>query len=306
MRSGYNAGMADGQTDSGEVEAGVELRDGALVGPLHAARNGAADQAGSIHDDATASVLGFRGGTVAGSVHMDQFVPVLLEAFGQRFFERGALSLYFLNATVDRERVRARAEAPAAGATQIRVAMAREDGLPVCEGSASFGDHSKSELATRDLRASDSSELRILRDIGPGFSLGESRVKLGLERQAKRVGQGLVSGALDWYVDQSPWGAPIAAPSSAVELLWAAPTQALRGHTGKAVGLFGAIEVAHHAGPIFLEETYTVSASVVAVGQSPKTEYLWFDAEARDAEATRVASLRMLLRFMKASSPLYQ
>ena len=41
-------------------------------------RNSAAEVKGSIHDDATASKLGFRGGTVAGSIHMDQFVPGLL------------------------------------------------------------------------------------------------------------------------------------------------------------------------------------------------------------------------------------
>ena len=34
-------------------------------------RNSAAEVKGSIHDDATASKLGFRGGTVAGSIHMD-------------------------------------------------------------------------------------------------------------------------------------------------------------------------------------------------------------------------------------------
>jgi len=42
-------------------------------------RNSAAEVKGSIHDDATASKLGFRGGTVAGSIHMDQFVPGLLK-----------------------------------------------------------------------------------------------------------------------------------------------------------------------------------------------------------------------------------
>jgi hypothetical protein len=56
---------------------------------------------------------------------------------------------------------------------------------------------------------------------------------------------------------------------------------------------------------VFLEETYTVTAEVAAVGQSPKTEYLWFDALASDAAGRAIASMRMQLRFMKASSPLY-
>jgi hypothetical protein len=53
-----------------------------VAGPLWAARNWSADDgAGSIHDDETASKLGFRGGTVAGDVHMNQFPPVLQKRF---------------------------------------------------------------------------------------------------------------------------------------------------------------------------------------------------------------------------------
>ncbi|MCP4002894.1 MAG: hypothetical protein GY725_01735, partial [bacterium] len=69
----------------------VQLSKGTLSGPAVAARNWSADAEGSIHDDATASKLGFRGGTVAGNIHMDQFVPVLVEAFGNEWFETGHL-----------------------------------------------------------------------------------------------------------------------------------------------------------------------------------------------------------------------
>jgi len=274
-----------------------------LAGELRRARNGAIDQKGSIHDDATASKLGFRGGTVAGSVHMDQFPPLLLRVFGPAFFETGALSLYFQNATVDREAVRAYAEEPAPGESQMRVFMTRDDGLEVCEGTASLGDATRSALRTRDLRGSDPAELRILAELEPGMDLGSEKVSLDVERQRRRVARDLCSGPLDWYTGPSPWGGPIAAPSAAVELLWAAPTRALREHTGRAVGLFGAIEIAHLAGPIRMDATYSVSARVVAVGQSPKTEYLWFDSLAADERGREVAAMRMLLRFMKASSP---
>jgi hypothetical protein len=276
-----------------------------LGGELRQARNGASDQKGSIHDDATASKLGFRGGTVAGSVHMDQFPPLLLRIFGPSFFETGALSLYFQNATIDRELVRAYAEEPRLEETQIRVYMERVDGLDVCEGTASLGDFSRSALRTRDLRGCDPAELRILAALRPGMELGVEKVRLGPERQRERIARDLCSGPLEWYSAPSPWGGPIAAPSAAVELLWAAPTRALREHTGRAVGLFGAIEIAHIAGPILLDATYTVTGRVAAVGQSPKTEYLWFDSLAADEQGGEVAAMRMLLRFMKASSPRY-
>ena len=72
-----------------------------VTGPLGAARNWSTDEgAGSIHDDETAENLGFRGGTVAGDIHMNQFPPVLVNIFGEQWFERGNLSLNFRNATV--------------------------------------------------------------------------------------------------------------------------------------------------------------------------------------------------------------
>ena len=42
-----------------------------------------------------------------GSSQLGVFPPLLLRAFGNRWFERGTLSMYFLNATTDREAVRA-------------------------------------------------------------------------------------------------------------------------------------------------------------------------------------------------------
>jgi hypothetical protein len=72
-----------------------------ISGPVRQPRNLAAHIVGSIHDDDTAAALGFRGGTVAGSVHLDQFPPLLVQAFGQRWFETGSLSLYFRHATTD-------------------------------------------------------------------------------------------------------------------------------------------------------------------------------------------------------------
>jgi hypothetical protein len=96
-------------------------QDGVLAGPFRRPRNTAADVRGSIHDDATAKDLGFRGGTVAGSIHMEQFPPVLVRAFGERWFETGSLSTYFRNVTTDGEPVRAFVRTPAAGATDTQV-----------------------------------------------------------------------------------------------------------------------------------------------------------------------------------------
>jgi len=279
-----------------------------IEGPLWRGRNWSAeDGQGSIHDDATAAKLGFRGGTVAGNIHMDQYAPVLVKAFGQRWFERGSLSLFFLNATIDGEAVRVSAAKPDARNNAIDVGMAREDGMPVSAGTASLYDHSFTALKTRDLRAVPPEQLRILKPLAVGQSLGEYDVTLDIDRFRQRLGAGLVSDPLPWYSGSSPWGGAIASPSLLVELLWGPPMRGLTTAIGNSggVGLFGAIEVAHHNGPVFQDRRYHVSARVAAVTESPKTESLWFDSSAHDDTGTLVVTQRMMLRFMKDSSPLY-
>jgi hypothetical protein len=276
-----------------------------ISGKVWPGRNWSADAEGSIHDDDTASELGFRGGTVAGDVHMNQFPPVLIEVFGREWFERGNLSLHFLNATVDKEKVQVFSEELAEGENQVRVWMNRDDDLPVAAGTAALGGHSASELQTRDLRACDPSELKILPKVHANLSLGEYDHFASPERQFQLYDQGLISDPLDWYRTGSPWGDVIAAPSTLVQTLWGVPMDGLRPHVGDAVGLFGAIEIGQVHGPLILNREYHLSSEVVCVGQSPKTEYLWFDTTAFDKSGVKTATLRMMLRFMKASSPLY-
>jgi hypothetical protein len=60
----------------------ITIAVGRIVGPLRRSVNQAQDVKGSIHNDKVASKLGFRGGTVAGSIHLELFPPVLLMAFG--------------------------------------------------------------------------------------------------------------------------------------------------------------------------------------------------------------------------------
>ncbi|MEM7080418.1 MAG: hypothetical protein AAF513_17505 [Pseudomonadota bacterium] len=278
-----------------------------IKGPLWAAVNWSADAgAGSIHDDSTAEELGFRGGTVAGDVHMNQFPPVLLEVFGERWFESGNLSLSFKNATVDREQVQVFAEPLAPGANQTKVWMERADGMLVSKGTAAVGDHSASELRRKDLRPCDPSELRILHRLHPGMSLGEYDIVTDPTKQFDRFDQGVISDPLDWYRDASPWGEPIAAPCTIVQYLWGYPIQTLTPYIQGSVGLFGAIEVGYTHGPLLMNRKYHLTSEVICVGQSPQTEYVWYETLAYDEAERLVATMRMQGRSMKASAAAYQ
>ena len=281
-------------------------RDGVLSGLLRRPRNLAANLRGSIHDDATAQKLGFRGGTVAGSIHMEQFPPLMLRAFGERWFETGSLSTYFRNATTDGEPVRAFAEVPAtrAGNTQVRVWMERDDGTLVLEGTASIGSPAEPSMLRQKLAESrEAGELRILEHLAAGTKIPSMPTRLTAAEAAPRLK--VITEPLDWYADASPWGGAIANPGLVVHAM-------VRLQDGMhlrpgAVGLYGAIEVRHINGPVFVEHDYEVSGSILAVGQTPKTEYFWYESIMRDpANGNDVASMIMMLRFMKASSQLWR
>jgi len=289
----------------------IELRDQVLVGPLRRSVNSARNVRGSIHDDSTATKRGFRGGTVAGSIHLELFAPLLLRAFGERWFERGTLSIYFLNATTDREAVRAFVRQPPADAAgqaadvQVDAWIEREDGMRVAEGTASVGAPDEpTALMRRPLDRFDPGQLRILGALKVGYQFEGSDVILTRAAMAERMKE--ITELLPWYTGPSPWGGAIATPATMVQLLYASPIASLRGKLGAAVGLFGAIEIRNLHGPVLVDHRYRVTGNIVSLGQSPKTEYLWFETALNDLDRKRIAEMRMLLRFMKASSPLYQ
>ena len=288
-----------------------------ITGRVRLPRNLAAHIVGSIHDDDTAAALGFRGGTVAGSVHLDQFPPLLLEAFGEPWFETGSLSLYFRHATTDGEAVQAFVERPPTGGhdPQVRAWMttqvsdsdqAAAGGLLVAEGTAAVGNpQAASALHERDLRPADPAGLKILQALKTGDVLGDLRVAVNSERQGSMINRGAMTEPLDWYSARSPWGGPIASPSGVVGLLYTQLLAETSKAMGEHVGLFGAIEIRFRAGPVFLDRDYRVTGEVAAVSQTPRTEVLWFDSRALDDHDEPVVEMRMMLRQMKQSSPRY-
>lgn len=298
-----------------QTESGVVRSDGVLRGPVRAPvnramrrtdDNPARARAGSIHDDAVAQKLGFRGGTIAGSIHMDQFPPVLLEAFGTAWFETGSLSLAFKNATISGDEVVAVAGVPD-GTTdvQVPVRMERPDGTLVAEGTASVGTPDEpAHLHDIDLRSTPPQELRILRGVTAGDRLPGHDATPDPRALQGRIDAGALTEPLPWYTGESPWGGSIANPSTVVQLLRNRSGDFGR-NIASAVGLFGAIEIRYHRGPVRFGTHYRVEGEVVAVGSSPKTEYVWYDTRAFEDADSPVASMRMQLRWMKASSPLY-
>jgi hypothetical protein len=293
--------------DMQSITEEVKERDGLFLGQWRRPVNSAIHIVGSIHDNNMASSLGFRGGTVAGSIHFELFPPVLLRAFGQRWFERGSLSIYFLDPTVDREEVRAVVAVPALGDnTQVETWAERPDGRRIGEGTAAVGEPGVvSALMGRDVSKYPPGELRILAKASAGDRFPEMPVEVTPLIMENRLR--VITDPLPWYVGDSPWGDPLATPCHMVDLMRAAGDAYLRSvQQAEAVPLYGAIEVRNVNGPVFAGRAYRNGGAIVSLGQSPKTEYLWYDAYLEDGDGGRIAEMRMMYRFMKASSPIYQ
>ena len=283
--------------------AEITEQGGKLIGPFRAPKNLAASAKGSIHDDETAHKLGFRGGTVAGSIHMEQFPPILIRAFGNAWWETGSLSCYFRNATLHEERVRPIVEVPTrATDIQVPVWMERDDGLQVLEGTASVGDPGEPTALRRRLaNLAPRGETRILAHLEPGLTTERFPARFSLEEHRARLEA--TTEPLEWYTGDSPWGGPIVNPGMAVTILRAAE-RGIPMRENRAVGLFGAIEVRFLAGPVFAERDYECAARLLAVGETPRSEYLWYESTLYEGDRG-VAAMIMMLRFMKGSSELW-
>lgn len=276
------------------------------VGQVRRPRNLHLTAAGSIHDDNTAQKLGFRGGTIAGSYHMEQAVPVALELFGPTWFETGTMSAYFRRATVDGEPVQVFGGdvVPYETGQRATLQMSTPEGERVWDGSATVGcPTGASQLADR-IVGRDADQVRILAAIEPGEKLDLGDLILDGTRQRGRLHDGLMTEPLEWYDNSSPWGPGVASPPTAVSFTFETVKHALAERRGAGVGLYGAIELRHLAGPLLLDQTYRVTSTVLAVGCTPKTEYVWTDTVA-SRDGVPIAAVLMMSRVMKASSELY-
>jgi hypothetical protein len=255
----------------------------------------ASEAKGSIHDDATATKLGFRGGTVAGSIHLDQFVPKLLEIYGDAWFERGGLSLYFTQATVDREEVQC---ATAPSEDRLRLTMHNRQGALICQGTASANPDAASELAKRfeTQTASTPGTLRILAAMQVGDENRDLPVRVAPETLART--QTVIT---EWLPAYETGTLP---PSLVIHMAHMTREAVMAKSTRPQVALYGALEVQYLAGPLKVGVDYLARTKVLKLSESPKTENIWY--EVIFAEGGRdIARVLYFLRVLKGSSPLW-
>ncbi|MCK5343797.1 MAG: hypothetical protein KAR20_10355 [Candidatus Heimdallarchaeota archaeon] len=285
----------------------ITIKDGYMYGDWRAPENLWRGLTTSIHDDGVAKKVGMRGGTIPGTIHLSMFAPVLLKIFGDKWFEKGSLSLYYTFATIDREEVRAVVKIPPEGAQDVQVEARAEmrDGKVIASGTVALGDPDElSYLQALDLKNSPPEDLRILAGNKPGDILTPRDVSI-TQKQADK-GLGAITDHLDYCKGKSPWGNSILSPTAMFSLMSLGYNQ-LDTDLSKAVPFYGATEITNIAGPAMVDVPYRVTGKIASVGVSRKTEYFWVDAILEEKETgNKVASMRHMNRFMKAGSPLYE
>ena len=276
----------------------------AITGEWRRPVNTAAHQKGGIHDDDTATDLGFRGGTVAGAIHMEQFPPLLLEMFGADFWQTGTLSMYFRSATVDREPVRCLTTEPkrVGNIRRTNVWMEKEDGTIVASGTASCGGHDeKSELRSKLESIRPISELRILKNLKVGARCEDQRCFV--ENSFLDAQLGVITEPLSCYKTSNEFSGRVL-PVTQVVRAFDPPEVALITEVEPPfVGLYGAIEIEFINGPVLAETEYKGSGEIVGLSDSPQTEILWRDSILMTDKP--IARMLKMDRLMKNSSPLW-
>lgn len=282
-------------------------KDNVLSGPYRKPFNEHLQAETSIHHDETARQLGMRGGTIAGSYHFEQFVPLLLKVFGRRWFETGGISMYFLYATTHLEPVQAFIRKPAAADNiQTEIWMKDEKGNLVGEGTASVGQPAElSALRSRLANLRPPGEIRILSYMKAGMELPEVEAKQTAAASRERIAR--ITEPLDWYVSDSPWGGPILTPAQMTSILRQGEVAFNQNQRGAAVvGLFGALEFRYLKGPVFCEHDYKLKTKILTVGDTPQTEYFWYESALLEPmSGEKIAESLGMNRVMKASSDLY-
>jgi hypothetical protein len=293
--------------------------EGTLVGPWRQPRQmlqaQVYDTHASIHDDATAQKLGFKGGTIEGPTHFSQFAPLGARLWGQAWFETGCLSAHYRNACFEGEEVQAILSKPLPGRSQCQIQMIKRDGTEVLRGSASVGDPPvPTALETRLTELKPLVDPVILRDVKLTQASRRQAARMSFDQNmgdlypfSLRQKLAVITENSPFYSSaDNPWRKPII-PMEMLSVLFQyrakddpLPTK------GPAVGLFADQEIRLLKGPLFVDEDYQVEREVVALSGSRRTESAWVKTRVFDKADTLVATMLLNMATIKDSYAPYE
>lgn len=266
----------------------IEEKDGALIGPPRAPRQMLAVQNdgghASIHDDATAQAIGFKGGTIEGPTHFSQFVPLAFDVWGERWLTHGCLSAHYRAPVFEGEQVRAYLQRPQDDANVADIWMMRDDGTEILRGTASVGPNfPESALDHRLSTLAPLADPVILADVRIGERTSRTSVRMDFDQQMGALYPFTLSEKLERITEPSPlyegsdhrFGRPIVPMEMISVLMQYTARDDGYGARGPVVGLFADQEIRLINGPVYVGEAYEIEREVVFLSGSRRTESVW-------------------------------
>ena len=279
-----------------------QIKDTTVLGPWRRPKNSSADEEGGIHDDITAKGLGFQGGTIPGSVSMEQFTPLLIDYFGEAWWQIGGLSVFMGAPVFDNEPVRCLLT-PLSD-TKAVVWMQNESGQAVVTGTASLGVDDNSEIQMRLKDNKPDPALRMMANVQIETPSPPCPVQISEAEIDERIP--LITEPMECYVNPAQFGQRVAPVAPYVHAFRGVEEHIIPVN-GPFVGMFGAIEVQYLGGPVLANTKYVTQGNVIALSASPKTEIVWYTATLTEAESQKpVARMIKMDRLLKDASPLWQ
>jgi hypothetical protein len=297
----------------------IAKADGVLSGPLRAPGQMLAvqeyDGHTSIHDDATAQKLGFKGGTIEGPTHFSQFAPLGYAVWGDRWISHGCLSAHYRAPVFEGEQVQAYLREPESGSNQAEIWMLRSNGDEILRGSASVGPNfPQSALERRLLELQPLTDPVILADQRVGTRSRRNSVRMAAEQHMGALYPFSLKQKLEKITEPSSLytaggmpGARAIVPLEMISVLMQYTSRedgfALR---GPAVGLFADQEIRLLDGPVYVDDPYDIEREIVFLGGSRRTESIWVRSTlfAHGCER-KVARMLLNLATMKESYARY-
>lgn len=259
----------------------------------------------SIHDDKMAEDLGFAGAPIEGPTHFSQFVHLLQDHFGDKWFSHGCISAHYQNMVVEGEQVRAFIEPAEPGTDSVRIGAEKPDGTPVLTGTASVGpNYGETEIQRRLARLTPSAQLVILSDlhVGQQGAANPEKVSMAYEQNMGHLYPFSLAQKLSAITEDHPWYHPQQASNSpwqravipmemiSVLTQYSSDQSGFRTR-GPAVGLFAGQEIKLIDGPLFVGHPYLLEREIIALSESRRTESNWIRTRVYDGAQDQGKSL---------------
>lgn len=246
----------------------------------------------TIHDDSTASALGFQRGTIEGPTHFSQLTPGLLAAWGPAFFEAGRISVHYRSPAYEDDRLRAEVAPGEDGAATVSVC--KQDGSTILTGTADVHHAlTRTEVAKRLAAHREPQSRSVLDRVHVGDISAAETVRIDFDRAPGPAYPFTLSEKLaaitepsPWYEPDgsSPWGKPVL-PFEMISVLLQYTSDSAFDVRPHAVGLFLDQEIDVVRGPVHPEQDYRLEREVLAFSSSSRTESYWVRSALTDAHS---------------------